>query len=295
MIGLTQPCRTQAEGHSMIIIPDFLPAVIVPFWSRLLAALSAQIYRAGAAARSHYLGPACHPAWTGRRWNGPVPPISTPPGPGTTPRIPCRGWCAPCSSSTCAICRCASWKTRSSTNLASQVVCGLQPRSRRGRITARWNASSSGSSPTRPAPSLTQVLRQIDQDLPTERQQPQIGDTYALRANAAQETLITRCATPAAASWTPWPRLTPPVTRRVLADLDQAALFGAADEVKEYRLTAEQRRSRLATTAVAAAHAGRPGAHVPRRQCVGRRPAPTGRHLAGPPRQNPRRRVRADP
>jgi predicted NACHT family NTPase len=39
----------------------------------------------------------------------------------------------------------------------------------------------------------------------------------------------------------------------VLADLDQTALFGACDEVKEYRLTAEQRRSRLATTAVAAA------------------------------------------
>ena len=39
----------------------------------------------------------------------------------------------------------------------------------------------------------------------------------------------------------------------MLADLDQAALFGAGDEVKEYRLTAEQRRGRLATTAVAAA------------------------------------------
>ena len=39
----------------------------------------------------------------------------------------------------------------------------------------------------------------------------------------------------------------------LLADLDQTALFGGSDEVKEYRLTAEQQRSRLATTAVAAA------------------------------------------
>jgi hypothetical protein len=28
----------------MMMIPDFLPAVILPFWSRLLAALSAQVY-----------------------------------------------------------------------------------------------------------------------------------------------------------------------------------------------------------------------------------------------------------
>jgi len=39
----------------------------------------------------------------------------------------------------------------------------------------------------------------------------------------------------------------------VLADLEQVALFGASDELKEYRLTAEQRRSRIAITAVAAA------------------------------------------
>jgi len=37
----------------MIIIPDFLPAVILLFWSRLLAALSAQIF-ALALPRRHY-------------------------------------------------------------------------------------------------------------------------------------------------------------------------------------------------------------------------------------------------
>ena len=35
-----------------------------------------------------------------------------------------------------------------------------------------------------------QVLHQIDHDFPRERQQAQIGDSYALRANAAQESLI---------------------------------------------------------------------------------------------------------
>ena len=38
----------------MIIIPDFLPAVILPFWRQLLAALSAQIF-ALALPHSHYL------------------------------------------------------------------------------------------------------------------------------------------------------------------------------------------------------------------------------------------------
>ena len=36
-----------------------------------------------------------------------------------------------------------------------------------------------------------EVLRQIDQDFPEQRTQPQIGDTFALRATAAKESLIT--------------------------------------------------------------------------------------------------------
>lgn len=36
-----------------------------------------------------------------------------------------------------------------------------------------------------------EVLRQIDRDFPEQRTQPQIGDTFALRANAAKESLIT--------------------------------------------------------------------------------------------------------
>ena len=35
-----------------------------------------------------------------------------------------------------------------------------------------------------------EVLRQIDRDFPQEREQPQVGDTYAMRADAAKESLI---------------------------------------------------------------------------------------------------------
>jgi IS5 family transposase len=97
------------------------------------------------------------------------------------------------------------------------------------------------------------VLRQIDQEWPTEQQQPQLGDTYALRANAAQETLITRVRHTCRNLLGALAAADAAGHAALLADLDHAALFGGDDEVKEYRLTVEQRRSRLVTTAVAAA------------------------------------------
>lgn len=99
-----------------------------------------------------------------------------------------------------------------------------------------------------------EVLRQIDQAFPAERRKPQLGDTYALRANAAQESLITllrhTCrsllATLAAAA----PATHDQLSRR----LDHTALFGAEDEIKAYRLDPAQRTSRRHTVACAAAH-----------------------------------------
>lgn len=95
--------------------------------------------------------------------------------------------------------------------------------------------------------------KQIDAAFPAERQLPQIGDTYALRANAAQETLITLVRHTCRGLLDALAGADPTGHTAVLADLDQVALFGATDEVKEYRLNADQRRSQLTTTAVAAA------------------------------------------
>lgn len=98
------------------------------------------------------------------------------------------------------------------------------------------------------------VLRQIDRDFPEERRQAQIGDTYALQANAAQETLIRLVRHTCQCLLRTLAEHDPAGHTALLAQLDQAMLFGASDEVKEYRLDAAHRRGRLQTTAVAAAH-----------------------------------------
>ena len=101
------------------------------------------------------------------------------------------------------------------------------------------------------------VLRQIDRDFPQERQQPQIGDTFAMRADAAKESLIRlirhTCdrllASLAAASVERHPRL--------VRQLDGVALFGPADEVIEPRLDDAGRQVRLQTTVIAALECAR--------------------------------------
>lgn len=234
----------------MIIIPDFLPAVILPFWSRLLTALSAQIF-ALALPRSHYLvqltqhldcTPLEQACATYQHTAGPGNHATH-----TVPRL--------VRALLVKYLRNLSLRELEDdirTNLASKWFVGYSPfeagpdHSTLARF-EQWVITHQART------FFDAVLRQIDQDFPTERSQPQIGDTYALRANAAQETLLTRlrhtcrCLLAALAS------ADAAGHTALLADLDQTALFGGSDEVKEYRLTAEQQRSRLATTAVAAA------------------------------------------
>jgi hypothetical protein len=97
-----------------------------------------------------------------------------------------------------------------------------------------------------------EVLRQIDGVFLQEREQPQVGDTFAMRADAAKESLI---------------RLIRHTCQRLLATLEAAAaerhqrlsnqldgvaLFGLADEVIERRLDDAGRQARLQTTVIAA-------------------------------------------
>ncbi len=102
-----------------------------------------------------------------------------------------------------------------------------------------------------------EVLCQIDRDFPQEREQPQVGDTFAMRADAAKESLI---------------RLIRHTCQRLLAaleaaaverhqhlnaQLDSVALFGPADEVIEHRLDEAGRQVRLQTTVIAALECAR--------------------------------------
>jgi len=96
-----------------------------------------------------------------------------------------------------------------------------------------------------------QTLRQIDQAFPEQRQQAQIGDTFAMQANAAREPLIP---------------LIRHLCRRLLRELAQANADRAAcvdqqidhtalfpdHEVDAYYLSPEQRAARLHTTVCAA-------------------------------------------
>ena len=234
----------------MIIIPDFLPAVILPFWSRLLTALSTQIF-ALALPRSHYLvqltqhldcTPLEQACATYQHTAGPGSYATH-----TVPRL--------VRALLVKYLRNLSLRELEDeirTNLASKWFVGYSPfeagpdHSTLERF-EQWVIAHQART------FFDAVLRQIDQDLPTERQQPQIGDTYALRANAAQETLIIRLRHACRCLLGALAAADAAAHTAVLADLDQAALFGVNDEVKEYRLTVEQRCSRLATTTVAAA------------------------------------------
>jgi IS5 family transposase len=235
----------------MISIPDFLPAVILPFWSRLLTALSAQIF-ALTLPRSHYLvqlaqhldcTPLEQACATYQHTAGPGNHATH-----TVPRL--------VRALLVKYLRNLSLRELEDdirTNLASKWFVGYSP-FEAGPDHSTLERFEQWVSAHQARTFFDAVLRQIDQDLPAERQQPQIGDTYALRANAAQETLITRVRHTCRNLLAALAAADAAGHAALLADLDQAALCGTSDEVKEYRLTVEQRRNRLATTAVAAAH-----------------------------------------
>ena len=97
-----------------------------------------------------------------------------------------------------------------------------------------------------------QVLRQIDADFPEERQRPQIGDTYALQANAARESLVRLIRHTCQRMLRDLAAVHPVAHQRVIEELDHTALFGAADEPSYYRLDSAGRKKQLQTTVVTA-------------------------------------------
>jgi IS5 family transposase len=96
------------------------------------------------------------------------------------------------------------------------------------------------------------VLDQIDADFPQERRQAQIGDTYALRANAAKESLVRLIRHTCQCLLTTLAQADPAREAEVKRQLDLAALFGKKGELGEHHLTPEERAARLQTTALAA-------------------------------------------
>jgi len=97
-----------------------------------------------------------------------------------------------------------------------------------------------------------QVLCQIDHDFPRERQQAQIGDSYALRAHAAKESLVRLLRHACQRLLAALAEVDPAREAQVRAQLDLSALWGAKDELGEYHLKPEERAARLQTTVLAA-------------------------------------------
>jgi len=97
-----------------------------------------------------------------------------------------------------------------------------------------------------------EVLRQIDVAFPNERQSPQIGDTLALQADAAKESLVRLLRHTCQRLLTALDAADAPRGAQVRAQLDTVALFGPPHEMGEYRLKPEERAARLQTMALAA-------------------------------------------
>jgi hypothetical protein len=97
-----------------------------------------------------------------------------------------------------------------------------------------------------------QTLRQIDDAFPEQRQQVQIGDTFAMRANAACESLIPLIRHTCRRLLDALHQADADRAPQVHQQLDALALFGPSDEVDEYYLSPEKRAARLHTTVCAA-------------------------------------------
>lgn len=97
-----------------------------------------------------------------------------------------------------------------------------------------------------------EVLRQVDAAFPQQRKQEQIGDTFALRADAAQETLVQLLRHACRRLLRALRQADPARADQVEQRLDREALFGPEKEMPEYRLQKEERAARLQTTVLAA-------------------------------------------
>jgi IS5 family transposase len=96
------------------------------------------------------------------------------------------------------------------------------------------------------------VLHQIDTDFPDERHHPQVGDTFAMQADAAKETLVRLLRHLCQSLLRTLAAADPAGYAQLSGQLDATALFGAPDERNEFWLNDAARQARLQTTAVAA-------------------------------------------
>jgi transposase len=89
-----------------------------------------------------------------------------------------------------------------------------------------------------------EVLKQIDGDFPEEREVIQIGDTFAMQADAGREGVITLLRHTSQCLLREIEQSAQPQHAQIMAQLDKIALFGPTDEALIYHLDEAQRQAR---------------------------------------------------
>jgi len=92
------------------------------------------------------------------------------------------------------------------------------------------------------------VLHQIDEAFPDDRRQAQLGDTFAMYANAALESLIKRLRHMAQELLVAYQASDPEAYARLRLQVNEATLFGPSHERTEYYLSTQEWRQRLLET-----------------------------------------------
>ena len=101
---------------------------------------------------------------------------------------------------------------------------------------------------TQPRAFFDPVLDQFDQALPEESHRLQIGDTFAMRANAAQESLVVLLRHTSRLLLGELEQGAPAQSLALRAQLDLPLLFGPAEEPLVYWLSPEQRQTQRTNT-----------------------------------------------
>ena len=93
-------------------------------------------------------------------------------------------------------------------------------------------------------------LHQIDQDFPEDREKPQMGDTYALQADAAKESLVRLLRHTCQRLLHTLAVIAPTVHQHVIKELDHVRLFGSEEEPSYFRMSQDEREAQLRNTVV---------------------------------------------
>ncbi|MCB8944018.1 MAG: transposase [Ardenticatenaceae bacterium] len=98
---------------------------------------------------------------------------------------------------------------------------------------------------------LDTVLRQIDAQMPSVRQEKQCGDTFAVHANAALEGPSQRLRHLVSRLLAAVDKAAPAAYEAVIAQFEEGELFGWQEQTNPYRLSAEERQARRQQTVLA--------------------------------------------